>query len=74
MISGMEKLEAIEKAILDLQSGKRVTTVQYGDTRVQYAEVDLDKLLQIQSQIKVSCPRKIVPIRSSQIIMEELKE
>ena len=49
-----EKLVAIEKAILDLQSGKRVTSVQYGDTRVQYAEVDLDKLLQIQSQIKAN--------------------
>ena len=54
MISDMEKLEAIEKAILDLQLGKRVTSVQYGDTRVQYAEVDLDKLLQIQSQIKAN--------------------
>lgn len=49
-----EQLAAIEKAIVDLQSGKRVTSVQYGDTRVQYAEVDLDKLLQLRSQIKAS--------------------
>ena len=49
-----EQLAAIEKAIVDLQSGKRVTSVQYGDTRVQYAEVDLDKLLQLRSQIKAN--------------------
>lgn len=49
-----EKLEAIEKAILDLQTGKRVVSVQYGDTRVQYASVDLDALKELRSQIKAS--------------------
>lgn len=49
-----EQLEAIEKAILDLQMGKRVVSVQYGDTRVQYASVDLDALKELRSQIKAS--------------------
>lgn len=49
-----EKLEVIEKAILDLQTGKRVVSVQYGDTRVQYASVDLDALKELRSQIKAS--------------------
>lgn len=49
-----EELEAIEKAILDLQTGKRVVSVQYGDTRVQYASVDLDALKELRSQIKAS--------------------
>ena len=44
-------LEAIEKAISDLQSGKRVTSVAYGDTHVQYASIDLDDLLKRRSQI-----------------------
>lgn len=44
----------IEKAILDLQMGKRVVSVQYGDTRVQYASVDLDALKELRSQIKAS--------------------
>ncbi|MBR1734698.1 MAG: hypothetical protein IJ730_04540 [Alphaproteobacteria bacterium] len=44
-------LEAIEKAIFDLQSGKRVTSVAYGDTHVQYASIDLDDLLKRRSQI-----------------------
>lgn len=51
-----EKLEVIEKAILDLQTGKRVVSVQYGDTRVQYASVDLDALkpeLWIRGQVKM---------------------
>ena len=47
-----EELEQVEKAILDLQRGKRVTSVWYGDMRVEYAEVDLDKLLQLRSQMK----------------------
>lgn len=47
-----EYLEAIEKAICDLQSGKRVTSVSYGDTHVQYAAVNLEDLLKLRSQIK----------------------
>ena len=49
-----EKLNAVEKAICDLHSGKRVTSVSYGDTRVQYAEVDLEALLKLRAQIKSS--------------------
>lgn len=45
-------LEAVEKAICDLQSGKRVTSVSYGDTHVQYASVNLADLLKLRSQIK----------------------
>ena len=52
MITDTEKLEAIEKAICDLQSGKRVTSVSYGDTHVQYASINLEDLLKLRSQIK----------------------
>ena len=54
MISESEKLEIIEKAILELQSGRRVTSVSYGDTHVQYAGTDLDQLLKLRSQIKAN--------------------
>lgn len=54
MITDTEKLEAIEKAIFDLQCGKRVTSVQYGDMHVQYASMSLDELLKLRSQIKSS--------------------
>ena len=37
-----------------LQSGKRVTSVAYGDTHVQYAPVNLEDLLRLRSQIKAS--------------------
>lgn len=47
-----EHLEAIEKAIADLQSGKRVTSVSYGDTHVQYASINLADLINLRSQIK----------------------
>ena len=47
-------LAAIEKAILDLQSGKRVTSVSYGDTHVQYAVTNLDDLIKFRNQIKAS--------------------
>lgn len=36
-----EYLDTVEKAICDLQSGKRVTLVSYGDTHVQYASINL---------------------------------
>lgn len=45
-------LESIEKAISDLQSGKRVASVQYGGTRVQYVAVDLQDLLDLRQRIK----------------------
>lgn len=54
MITAEEKLEAIERAILDLQSGKRTTSVQYGDMHVQYASMSLDELLKLRSQVKAS--------------------
>ena len=47
-----EYLEAVGKAICDLQSGKRVTSISYGDTHVQYATINLDELLKLRSQIK----------------------
>ncbi|MBQ3565291.1 MAG: hypothetical protein IJA14_04030 [Alphaproteobacteria bacterium] len=49
-----EYLEAVEKAICDLQSGKRVTSISYGDTHVQYAPINLEDLLRLRSQIKAS--------------------
>ena len=51
-----EYLEAVEKAICDLQSGKRVTSVSYGDTHVQYAPINLDELLKLRSQILAGFP------------------
>ncbi|GHU20451.1 hypothetical protein FACS189472_11800 [Alphaproteobacteria bacterium] len=47
-----QNLEAIEKAISELQSGRRVTSVWYGDTRLQYASVDLQDLLNFRNRIK----------------------
>lgn len=54
MNSMEQKLEAVEKAIMDLQSGKRVTSVQYGDTRVQYAEINLQELIDLRTKIKAA--------------------
>jgi hypothetical protein len=47
-----ENLEAIEKAIADMQAGRRVVGVSYGDTRVQYANITLDELLKLRNRIK----------------------
>jgi hypothetical protein len=47
-----QNLEAIEKAISDMQSGRRIVGVSYGDTRLQYATITLDELLKLRSQIK----------------------
>jgi hypothetical protein len=47
-----ENLEAIEKAISDMQSGRRIVGVSYGDTRVQYATITLDELLKLRNRIK----------------------
>jgi hypothetical protein len=47
-----QNLEAIEKAISDMQSGRRIVGVSYGDTRLQYATITLAELLKLRSQIK----------------------
>jgi hypothetical protein len=47
-----ENLEAIEKAISDMQSGRRVVGVSYGDTRLQYANLTLAELLNLRNRIK----------------------
>ncbi|GHU14992.1 hypothetical protein FACS189449_12350 [Alphaproteobacteria bacterium] len=47
-----ENLEAIEKAIRDMQAGRRVVGVSYGDTRLQYANITLDELLKLRNRIK----------------------
>jgi hypothetical protein len=47
-----QNLEAIEKAISDMQSGRRIVGVSYGDTRVQYANITLDELLKLRNRIK----------------------
>ena len=49
-----EYLREVEKAICELQSGKRVTSVSYGDTHVQYASINLNELLKLRSQIKTN--------------------
>jgi hypothetical protein len=47
-----ENLEAIEKAIGDMQAGRRVVGVSYGDTRVQYANITLAELINLRNRIK----------------------
>jgi hypothetical protein len=47
-----QNLEAIEKAISDMQSGRRVVGVSYGDTRVQYANITLDELINLRNRIR----------------------
>ena len=47
-----QNLEAIEKAISDLQTGRRIVGVSYGDTRLQYSTITLAELLKLRSQIK----------------------
>ena len=44
-------LTVINKAISDLQAGRRVTSVSYGDTHVQYANMSLEELLKMRSLI-----------------------
>lgn len=66
-----EYLEAVEKAILDLQSGKRVTSVSYGDTHVQYAAVNLEDLLKLRSQIKAGLAD--INLRKRQVIFSTSK-
>lgn len=66
-----EYLEAIEKAILELQSGKRVTSVSYGDTHVQYASINLADLLKLRSQIKAGLSD--VSLRKRQVIFSTSK-
>jgi precorrin-3B methylase len=48
-----ENLQSIEKAIEEMQSGRRVVGVSYGDTRVQYANITLDELINLRNRIKV---------------------
>jgi hypothetical protein len=45
-------LEAIEKAIRDMQAGRRVVGVSYGDTRLQYANITLDELIKLRNRVK----------------------
>jgi hypothetical protein len=46
-----ENLEAIEKAIRDVQAGRRIVGVSYGDTRLQYANITLAELLNLRNRI-----------------------
>jgi hypothetical protein len=46
-----ENLESIEKAIADMQSGRRVVGASYGDTRVQYANITLAELISLRNRI-----------------------
>jgi hypothetical protein len=47
-----KNLEAIEKAISDMQVGRRIVGVSYGDTRVQYANITLAELINLRNRIK----------------------
>jgi hypothetical protein len=47
-----KNLEAIEKAISDMQAGRRIVGVSYGDTRVQYANITLDELISLRNRIR----------------------
>lgn len=46
------KLEDVEKAIQELQSGKRVASVRHGESQVQYAATSINELLQLRNRIK----------------------
>jgi hypothetical protein len=46
-----KNLEAIEKAINDMQAGRRIVGVSYGDTRLQYANITLAELLNLRNRI-----------------------
>lgn len=50
----IDDLNSVEQAIVNLQTGKRVTSVSYGDTNVQYATMSLADLLRLRSQIKAN--------------------
>jgi hypothetical protein len=47
-----KNLESIEKAIADMQAGRRVIGVSYGDTRLQYANITLDELIKLRNRVK----------------------
>jgi hypothetical protein len=47
-----KNLEAIEKAISDMQAGRRIVGVSYGDTRVQYANITLAELINLRNRVK----------------------
>lgn len=46
-----EKLEAIDAAIYELMTGKRVNSVSHGDMRVQYSGLSLDDLFNLRSRL-----------------------
>jgi hypothetical protein len=56
-----QNLEAIEKAIADMQSGRRIAGVSYGDTRLQYANITLAELINLRTRIKsgIEDPEKL---------------
>jgi len=45
-------LQSVQQAILALASGKRVASVRIGDTKVEYGQVDLEKLRRLEAQIR----------------------
>ncbi|MDR0753437.1 MAG: hypothetical protein LBE95_02100 [Holosporaceae bacterium] len=47
-----KNLEAMEKAISDMQAGRRIVGVSYGDTRVQYANITLAELVNLRNRVK----------------------
>jgi hypothetical protein len=47
-----KNLEEIEKAISDMHAGRRIVGVSYGDTRVQYANITLDELINLRNRIR----------------------
>jgi hypothetical protein len=47
-----QNLEALEKAISDMQVGRRIVGVSYGDTRVQYANITLAELINLRNRIR----------------------
>jgi hypothetical protein len=56
-----QNLEAIEKAISDMQAGRRIVGVSYGDTRLQYANITLAELLNLRNRIRagIEDPKKL---------------
>ncbi|MBD0392015.1 hypothetical protein IC220_07025 [Wolbachia endosymbiont of Pentalonia nigronervosa] len=47
-----EFLAQVERAIQELQNGRRVVSIAYGDHVVRYAEVQINDLLSLRQRIK----------------------
>lgn len=64
-------LQKVEQAIFEFRSGKCAVNVWYGDTSVQYSEVNLKELFELRKIIKSQ--QKSHATRNRQIIFSTSK-